>query len=346
MAITPWSSDYGFRILIQTETGTQCSYMGGDVSSPNNSTGIKFADSANGSQTAGNIQTRINRMVKCTFVDKKNVSVGAGADVENLYSNNTDNRFDGASNLWLDCTAGDDDRVGFKHTDTADTSDPFAKVKFYGSKVCTVLGLQEGVWIHGSGFNLSVQDGIESSIRGSIIATSLAVVGTGNFADGSRFTGEMVYDISGSETNTAGISFTTGDDYIGKLHYDPIISGSLVEVDLVRSFGDVIAVYSSDERLKDDIQYILDPISKVKQLNGIEFTWNSSQSYHEVGKKDIGIIAQDLQKVYPELVTTGSHGYLGINSYGKLTGLLIEAVKEQSNQITNLQDRIKKLESK
>ena len=343
-----WSNNYSFRILIQTETGTQVSYMGGDNSTPSNTVGAKFADSNNSSLSPANIVTRINRMVKCTFLDQKNVTIGEfgdSEDVNNLYDNNADNRFDGANNPWLQAVAGDDNRIGFVHTDTTDTNDPFAKVKFYGTKVCTVLGLQEGVWIHAAGFNLSVQDGIESSIRGSIVATSLAIQGSTAFGDGSRFTGEMIFDISGSETKTAGVGFVTGDEYIGKLEYDPFSSGSLVEVDLVRSKGDVIALYTSDERLKDDIQYILDPVSKVKQLNGVEFTWNSSQSYHEVGKKDIGIIAQDLQKVYPELVESSSNGYLGVK-YERLVGLLIEAVKEQSKEIQDLQTRMKLLENK
>ena len=97
--------------------------------------------------------------------------------------------------------------------------------------------------------------------------------------------------------------------------------------------------------MKDDVQYILDPVSKVKQLNGVEFTWNSSQSYHEVGKKDVGIIAQDLQKVYPELVETSSNGYLGVK-YERLVGLLIEAVKEQNDEIDKLKARLNNLENK
>ena len=345
MAIN-FSVNYNFRILIQTETGTQVSYMGGDDSTPDNNTGAKFADSANSGMSITNIQTRINRMVKCTFVDRKNVSVGSGQDVENLYNNDADNKFNGANNPWLECTANsDDNRVGFRHTDTLDTSDPFAKVKFYGTKVCNVLGFPEGVWIHGSGFNLSVQEGIESSLKGSVIATSLSVVGNANFGDGSRYTGEMVFDISGSETKTAGFSFVTGSGIFGKVQYDPLTSGSLVEVDLVRSKGDIVALYTSDKRLKDDVKYILDPVSKVKQLNGVEFTWNSSQSYHEVGKKDVGIIAQDLQKVYPELVETSSNGYLGVK-YERLVGLLIEAVKEQNNEIDKLKARLESLENK
>jgi len=201
------------------------------------------------------------------------------------------------------------------------------------------------VWYHGAGFNLSVNNNVPSSIRGTIIADELNVQGKGYFGPNARFKGTQVFDVTGSEENFAGMNFVNNTTVLGRLGYDPFISGSLVEVDLVRSFGDVIALYSSDEKLKDNVKYILDPISKIRQLKGVEFEWNESQSAHPTGTKDIGIIAQDLQKIYPELVATGSNGYLGINSYGKLAGLLIEAIKEQSSEIDVLKQKISKLEN-
>ena len=346
MAIpTPPLHNKNFRILIKTESGAGYSWFGNLSNDAANATGI-FVNNNNNNVSLANIITHINRMVKCTYIDNKNAVYGSAAlEVTNAYGGSADNLFNGASNPWLEAHPGDDGHLGFRHTDTADASDPFAKVKFFGANVCSVLGLPENIWLHGSGFNLSVNDQIESSFKGVVIADELNVDGYVNFSPNARAAGQMVFDVAGSEGNDQGVMLSVGTDIFGKFGYDTFTSGSLVQVDLVRSTGDVIAVYSSDERLKDDIQYILNPIEKVKQLNGVEFKWNSSQSAYSVGTKDIGIIAQDLQKVYPELVATGSHGYLGINSYGKLVGLLIEAVKEQNIELDDLKQRLNNLEN-
>jgi len=102
--------------------------------------------------------------------------------------------------------------------------------------------------------------------------------------------------------------------------------------------GDVTAYYSSDERLKDNIELISNPIEKVKQLRGVEFDWND-KSMFKAGKHDYGVIAQDVEKVLPELVKETHTGYLGVD-YDKMIGLLIEVVKEQEKRIKELENKI------
>ena len=111
-----------------------------------------------------------------------------------------------------------------------------------------------------------------------------------------------------------------------------IISGSL------NVTGDVVAYSTSDERLKDNIQLISNPIEKVNQLRGVEFDWNN-KSIFKAGKHDYGVIAQDVEKVLPELVKESSTGYLGVD-YDKIIGLLIEVVKEQEKRIKDLENKI------
>ena len=345
MAIpTPPLHNKFFRILIRTESGAGYSWFGNLPNDAANATGI-FVNNNNNNVSLANIITHINRMVKCTYIDDKNAGYGSATlEVTNEYGGTADNLFNGANNVWLEAHAGDDGHVGFRHTDTADSADPFAKVKFFGANVCSVLGLPENVWLHGSGFNLSVNDNIESSFKGVVIADELNVDGYVNFSPNARAAGQMVFDVSGSEGNDQGIMLSVGTSIFGKFGYDTFSSGSLCQVDLVRSSGDVIALYTSDERLKDDVQYILDPVSKVKQLNGVEFKWNHKQKIYPVGTKDVGIIAQDLQKVYPELVSESSTGYLGVK-HDRLVALLIEAVKEQNNEIESLKSRITDMEN-
>jgi len=85
--------------------------------------------------------------------------------------------------------------------------------------------------------------------------------------------------------------------------------------------------YSSDESLKKNIQEIETPLAKIMKLNGISFDWKES------GEKSIGLIAQDVEKVFPEIVNTDEVTGLKTIEYAKLVAPLIEAVKEQQKMI-------------
>lgn len=98
--------------------------------------------------------------------------------------------------------------------------------------------------------------------------------------------------------------------------------------------GDIIAYASSDERLKENITNISEPIEKINQLNGVEFDW-SANAYDHLKGHDIGVIAQDVQKVLPEAVMTREDDMLAVR-YEKMVPLLIECVKDQQKQIDEL----------
>ena len=87
--------------------------------------------------------------------------------------------------------------------------------------------------------------------------------------------------------------------------------------------------YASDESLKKDIQTVQSPLDKVKQLRGVEFTWKKDD------KPSLGLIAQEVEEVLPELVNTGENGIKSVQ-YGNLVALLIEAIKEQNLEIETL----------
>ena len=108
--------------------------------------------------------------------------------------------------------------------------------------------------------------------------------------------------------------------------------------DSIRVAGDVVAYYSSDKRYKENIKPIESPIEKVKSIRGVTFQWNE-KSHKETGKKDVGVIAQEVEEVLPEIVQTRDNGYKAVD-YQKLTAVLIEAVKEQQKQIDELKSII------
>ena len=107
------------------------------------------------------------------------------------------------------------------------------------------------------------------------------------------------------------------------------ISGSQIEAS-----GDVIAFGSSDERLKDNIQPITEPLWKVSQIGGYTFDWNDKQDTYE--GHDVGVVAQEIHKVLPEVVAERSNGYLGVK-YEKIVPLLIESIKELNKKIEHIE---------
>jgi hypothetical protein len=124
-------------------------------------------------------------------------------------------------------------------------------------------------------------------------------------------------------------------------------SGSLKVNGTLYATGDVIAYYTSDKRLKENIKPIENAIDKVKLLNGVTYNWNQTylNSIPEglkaiTNRRDVGLIAQEVEAVLPELVITKETGYKGIK-YDRVVALLIEAVKEQQKEIDDLKKRIK-----
>ena len=105
--------------------------------------------------------------------------------------------------------------------------------------------------------------------------------------------------------------------------------------------GDVVAFSSSDKRLKDDITLIDEPLSKVMSLDAIEFNWNDNQSTYT--GHDIGLVAQQVEEVAPEIVETRKDGYKAIK-YEKVNALLVGAIQEQQKKIEFLEKRLESLE--
>ena len=124
----------------------------------------------------------------------------------------------------------------------------------------------------------------------------------------------------------------------GDAYFNNDISGSTI-----RASGDVIAFNSSDERFKDNIQSISEPLWKLSKIGGYEFDWNDKQDVYE--GHDVGVIAQEVHKVLPEVVGEKSDGYLGVK-YEKIVPLLIESVKELTKKTKKLERELKKLKRK
>jgi len=95
---------------------------------------------------------------------------------------------------------------------------------------------------------------------------------------------------------------------------------------------------SSDIRLKNNVESIENPLSKISKIQGVEYVLNSDTT----NKRQIGFIAQDIEKIIPEVVYTDNseEAYKSI-SYGNLTALLVEGIKELQKEVNSLREEIK-----
>tara|TARA_Y100001973_G_scaffold90466_1_gene137985 strand:- start:1256 stop:5626 length:4371 start_codon:yes stop_codon:yes gene_type:complete len=169
---------------------------------------------------------------------------------------------------------------------------------------------------------------------GSAAAPSISFIGDGDLG------------FYRSAANT--IRFTAGNSIRGTWNGDGlVINGSSLGVNVavdttdgvIRAGNDVIAYYSSDERLKENVKPIDNALDKVSKIRGVEFDWIVDKEIHPNEGHDVGVIAQEIEKVLPEVVETRDSGYKAVK-YEKIVSLLIEAVNEQQQQINELKEKL------
>ena len=166
----------------------------------------------------------------------------------------------------------------------------------------------------------------------TVITSGSNIFGDEN-TDTQQFTGSLL--ISGSGVGAGSSIITTGSVNIsGSLGVGTAASGV---VGAILATNDVVAFASSDERLKENVEVIGSAVEKVEAINGVSFDWIPMEGVHVHSGHDVGVIAQDVEKVLPELVTTRDNGYKAVK-YDKLTAVLIQAVKELSDRVKTLEN--------
>jgi len=118
--------------------------------------------------------------------------------------------------------------------------------------------------------------------------------------------------------------------------FDYINATGLMTASGLETSGDIVAFGSSDRELKDNIQPIENPLEKMEKIGGYTFVWNDKQNVYK--GKDIGVVAQEIQSVLPEIVATRANGYLGVK-YEKIVPLLIESIKELKQEIDEIKEK-------
>jgi hypothetical protein len=101
-------------------------------------------------------------------------------------------------------------------------------------------------------------------------------------------------------------------------------------------------IVRSDLRLKKDVKPIEKALDKITNLRGVNFHWKDKE---KDSRLQLGVIAQEVEKVFPEVVSTDDKGYKSV-AYSNLVAPLIEAVKELKAENETLKKRITALEKK
>lgn len=145
--------------------------------------------------------------------------------------------------------------------------------------------------------------------------------------------------VSGSSqitlSSTTGGSITSNVQF-GSLGIGMAASGTSGRIDAT---NDIVAYSSSDKRFKENITPIQNALSKINQIGGYEFDWNEETKLdHGYEGHDIGVIAQEIEKIAPELVQTRENGYKAVK-YDKLVSILIEGIKELSEKVSQLEKK-------
>jgi hypothetical protein len=177
-------------------------------------------------------------------------------------------------------------------------------------------------------------------------ATANTGTASGSYANSAFATANTVTSAS-SYANSAFLkantaltpsSNTTTNVQFGSFGVGTAASGTTGEI---RATGDITASYS-DDRLKTRLGTIENALDKVKNLTGFYYEANDlAQSLGYTVKREVGLSAQDMQKQFPEIVTTApiDNKYLTI-WYEKTAPLLVEAIKELANQVEEIKKTI------
>lgn len=144
-------------------------------------------------------------------------------------------------------------------------------------------------------------------------------------------------------TNGAGYTTYSANQTLNNnsnVHFEGLMVGqtSGATGNTIRCVGDVVAYYSSDERLKNNIEPIKNSLDIVGELTGYEFDWDEEAQDVYTGH-DIGVLAQEVERVLPDLVETREYnGYKAVK-YEKIIAVLINAINELAQEVKELKGK-------
>ncbi|MBN2792047.1 MAG: tail fiber domain-containing protein, partial [Desulfuromonadales bacterium] len=321
----------GHRAGYHNQSGSGNCYIGGaageDTSSGNHNTCLGYNAGNNISTESSNVC--IGYAAGISNSADANVFVGASAGA----FNNT-----GSGNTFIGTDAGSQNISGFRNVYLGNSSG-FSATGNHN----TFVGFQSGYQatagadntLIGQKAGYSMTDGNHNTFLGNEAGYSCAN-GNGNTCIGD-WSG---YSATGSNNVFIGYMaglLETGSNklYISNGNWNLVegdFSAKTLQINGNIEFDQAYA--SSDRRWKSAIKSIEEPIALVEKLHGVSYLWNR-EAYPEKGfdeRRQLGLIAQEVEKILPEMVKTDASGYKSV-AYTQLLPLLIEAIKAQQQRI-------------
>lgn len=335
---------------------------GGLLASNDYSTAERTKIPANGIYSKGNISAGSNVLVS-NVVQFTNTRTGINWDMNTdfarIYFKNDGNA---DTNSYLAFEVGDDNNEHFKWFISGSEN---MALKPQGLTVKAGLGVASdvsvaaskiptlGIYSQGNVFTDSALVGYRIGVTNTSGSTGQGISLYGGAVDGApaygfMFAGTATFGTHGDTAADWATYFTMSSGaqrgWIFRMDNNTNVASISARghayFNYVYSYGDVTAF--SDRRLKENIESITNALSKVKELNGVTYTRSDLDNKE---RTHIGLIAQDVQAVFPEAVHENNDGYLSLNYMG-LVGSLVEAIKELDTKNQSLEARLAKLEEK
>ena len=231
-------------------------------------------------------------------------------------------------------SGGSSTAMGYSTTSSAQASTAMG----YGSTASGIRSFAGGLYTVASGggsfafHSGTTASGTNSTALGRVtVASDYASVVIGQYnSSGSSAT-------SANSFSTSAPAFVIGNGTSGNLSdaFKVMFNGDTTVSNDLTVIGDV--VISSDARLKSNIVSLGSTLPKLLQIDG--------KSYEMKGQQKIGVLAQEIQEVFPELVSEDDNEMLAVNYQG-LVPILINALKEQDEKINRLEKLVEKMVSK
>ncbi len=180
-----------------------------------------------------------------------------------------------------------------------------------------------------------------SGITSSMVTTALGYTPYNNTNPSGYVTSSGVTSVGGSSgvSSTGGTTPTLSLDTAFNAQFQGVGANTAGATGEVRATGNITAYYSSDIALKENLNPISDALDKVMSITGYNFDWKDShieerggEDGYFVRKKDVGIVAQEIEKILPEAVADRVDGTKGVK-YEQIIPLLVEAIKDLKSQL-------------
>ena len=184
-----------------------------------------------------------------------------------------------------------------------------------------------------SGAAIAISKLEASTISGISLGNNLNNLTAGSFisySSGSTYNGSSAITVSVAATTA-----NTANTIVARNSSGDFSAGSISCANLTATFTVEAADFNStsDENLKTNIETVQNPLDTLQQLRGVTFDWKITN------KPSVGVIAQEIEQVLPQLVNEGEHKSV---NYNGLIGVLIEAVKELSAEVEELKSQLNK----